>query len=151
MPTRFPTGRWHRYRGLNHRSILVRIPSGGGCWERKGPYLDQVGSYMIRWTFLSGLLILLAATAAEAQSDPSAERGRAFAQIACGRCHAIGPTGDSPLSEAPPFRVLHQRYPVEHIQESLAEGIKTGHPMPEFQLDTDEIRDFLAYLKSLEH
>jgi hypothetical protein len=47
--------------------------------------------------------------------------------------------------------VLHHRYPIEDIQESLAEGIKTGHPMPEFQLDSAEIVDLLAYLKSLEH
>ena len=119
--------------------------------ERTGPYLDQVGSYMLRWTFLPCVVLLLTAMAAEAQSDRSAERGRAFAQIACSRCHAIAPTGDSPVAEAPPFRVLHHRYPIEDIQESLAEGIKTGHPMPEFQLDSAEIVDLLAYLKSLEH
>jgi hypothetical protein len=43
-----------------------------------------------------------------------------------------------------------RRYPVEDIEESFAEEIKTGHPMPEFQLDSAEIRDLLAYLKSLE-
>jgi cytochrome c len=102
-------------------------------------------------TFLPLLLLLTMPAAAYAQADRAAERGRAFAQIACSRCHAIGPTGDSPLAEAPPFRVLHQRYPVEDIEESLAEGIKTGHPMPEFQLDSAEIQDLLAYLKSLEH
>ena len=116
----------------------------------QGRNLDQVGSYMLGWMLLPCLLLLLTATAAEAQSDLAAERGRAFAQIACARCHAIGPAGDSPIAEAPPFRVLHHRYPVEDIQESLAEGMKTGHPMPEFQLDSDEIRDLLAYLKSLE-
>lgn len=93
---------------------------------------------------------LMIATNADAQSDRAAERGRAFAQIVCARCHAIGPTGDSQVAEAPPFRVLHRRYPIEQIQEALAEGIKTGHPMPEFQLDTAEIGDLLAYLKSLE-
>jgi mono/diheme cytochrome c family protein len=106
---------------------------------------------MTKWTFFPPMLLLLMTTIAEAQSDRAAERGRAFAQIACSRCHAIGPTGDSPLAEAPPFRVLHQRYPIEDIEESLAEGIKTGHPMPEFQLDNTEITDLLAYLKSLEH
>ena len=109
-----------------------------------------MGSYMIKSTFLPFLLVLMMTATAQAQSDRAAERGRAFAQIACARCHAVGPNGDSPLAEAPPFRVLHYRYPVEDIQESLAEGMKTGHPMPEFQLDSDEIRDLLAYLKSLE-
>ena len=38
--------------------------------------------------------------------------------------------------EAPPLRNLHERYPVEDLEESLAEAIRTGHPaMPEFALD----------------
>ena len=50
-------------------------------------------------------------------------------------CHSIGRTGDSPLDLAPPFRTLHKRYPIDDLQESLAEGIVTGHPtMPQFQL-----------------
>ena len=53
--------------------------------------------------------------------------------------------------EAPPFRTLHQRYPVETLGEALAEGIETGHPaMPEFTLDPDRIHDLLSYLKTLE-
>ena len=52
---------------------------------------------------------------------------------------------------APPFRTLHERYPVESLQESLAEGIVTGHPsMPEFRLDPGQVADVIAYLKSLE-
>jgi hypothetical protein len=44
--------------------------------------------------------------------------------------------GDSPLSKVPPFCTLHQRYPVEDLAESLADGIRTAHPaMPEFELD----------------
>ena len=66
-------------------------------------------------------------------------------------CHSIGRTGDSPLGIAPPFRTLHKRYPIDDLEESLAEGIVTGHPtMPQFQLDTAQIGDFLAYLKTLE-
>jgi uncharacterized protein (DUF433 family) len=57
----------------------------------------------------------------------------------------------SPLKIAPPFRTLHKRYPVETLAEALAEGLSTGHPtMPEFQLETDQINDFISYLKSLE-
>jgi hypothetical protein len=55
------------------------------------------------------------------------------------------------LSIAPPFRDLHRRYPVESLEESLAEGIVTGHPaMPEFQLPSDQIGDFVNFLKTLE-
>lgn len=69
----------------------------------------------------------------------------------CAKCHAIGKSGDSPLPIAPPFRTLHERYPVESLAESLAEGITTGHPtMPEFTLEPDQIENFIAYLKTLE-
>jgi cytochrome c len=94
--------------------------------------------------------VLLTSTTIQAQ-DSAVQHGRAFAQTNCARCHAIGPEGDSPLPKAPPFRTLHQRYPIEDLAESLAEGIRTGHPaMPEFQLDENQIRDLIAYLKSLE-
>jgi cytochrome c len=94
-------------------------------------------------------LLILTAHQSYAQ-DPQVERGRAFAQSNCASCHAIGTSGDSRLPEAPPFRTLHERYPVEDLAESLAEGIKTSHPMPEFQLDGAQVDDLIAYLKSLE-
>ena len=98
----------------------------------------------------AGAFLLLSATAGADQ--PATERGRQFAESNCGRCHATGRAGDSALPKAPPFRALHQRYPVEDLAEALAEGIRTAHrEMPEFELDQDQIDDFLAYLKSLEH
>ena len=69
----------------------------------------------------------------------------------CAQCHTIDPIGPSSLSVAPPFRDLHERYPVETLEEALAEGIRTGHPsMPEFRLEPDQIGDLIAFLKSLE-
>lgn len=79
------------------------------------------------------------------------EQGRRLARIHCARCHAIDKVSPSPLTIAPPFRTLHERYPVETLQEALAEGIVTGHPaMPEFRFKPDQINDFLTFLKSLE-
>ena len=58
----------------------------------------------------------------------------------CARCHAIDKVSPSPLPIAPPFRSLNERYPVENLAESLAEGIVTGHPtMPEFRLELDQV------------
>ncbi len=69
----------------------------------------------------------------------------------CARCHSIDKVSPSPLVIAPPLRTLHERYPVESLEESLAEGTITGHPtMPEFQLDPGQVADVIAYLKSLE-
>jgi cytochrome c len=84
-------------------------------------------------------------------SAANVAQGRRLAQANCARCHSIDKVGRSPLSIAPPFRALHERYPVEDLEEPLAEGIMTGHPsMPEFRFEPDQIADFIAFLKTLE-
>ncbi|CAN5328380.1 hypothetical protein BH10PSE9_BH10PSE9_04170 [soil metagenome] len=94
---------------------------------------------------------LLAVAGGALALEPNEQRGFTFVQANCARCHAIGPTGASPLPAAPPFRTLHERYPVEDLAESFAEGIVTGHPtMPEFRLDSGQIGDLIGYLKTLE-
>ena len=98
---------------------------------------------------LPPLAAALVASAHEA--TPSPANGRAIAQGYCAGCHAVGATGASPRAAAPPFRDLHRLYPVESLQESLAEGILAGHPdMPQVVLVPGEIENFIAYLKSLE-
>ena len=93
---------------------------------------------------------VLGATHAGAQT-PAAQRGLVFVRTHCAQCHAIDKVSPSPLRDAPPFRTLHQRYPVENLQEALAEGIVTGHPsMPEFQLDLGQVADVIAFFKTLE-
>ena len=62
----------------------------------------------------------------------------------------VGTSGDSPRSEAPPFRTLSQRYPVAQLAEALAEGIVTGHnDMPQFVFAPDEIEAIIAYLDAI--
>ncbi len=79
------------------------------------------------------------------------DMGHSFVVENCARCHAVEDQGNSPLAEAPPFRNLHKKYPVESLSEALAEGIVTGHSdMPEFVLTPDEIGEVIAYLESLE-
>lgn len=56
-----------------------------------------------------------------------------------------------PASDRAAVADTPERYPVETLQEALAEGIVTGHPtMPEFRFEPDQINDFLTFLKSLE-
>jgi cytochrome c len=105
---------------------------------------------MTRYYLLRFAVATILITPAFAAS-PAEQRGRAFALNNCAKCHSIDRVTRSPLKIAPPFRTLHERYPIETLAEALAEGIVTGHPtMPEFQLDPDQINDFLAYLKTLE-
>jgi mono/diheme cytochrome c family protein len=97
------------------------------------------------------LAFTLATTSAASALTPAEQRGKNFVLTNCSRCHAIDKVSESPLKIAPPFRDLHRKYPIETLQESLAEGIYTGHPtMPVFRLEPDQINDVLSYLKSLE-
>lgn len=111
----------------------------------------------------TGLLIALAGVLAAGCAAPpwspaispaplsAAERGRVLAESRCASCHAVGRAGASPMAEAPPFRSLHERYPVETLQEALAEGLTTAHPaMPEVELEPEQIRGLIAYLESLD-
>jgi mono/diheme cytochrome c family protein len=99
------------------------------------------------WT----LLLLVASSAMHRVQAANIEQGRRLAQLYCAGCHAIDKVSPSPLRIAPPFRTLHERYPVEMLEEALGEGISTGHPsMPQFQFEPDQIGDFIKFLKSLE-
>ena len=83
--------------------------------------------------------------------EPAAQRGLTIARTYCMRCHSIDRVSPSPLAIAPPFRTLHKKYSVKHLEEAMAQGISTGHPtMPEFRFERDQISDFIAFLKTLE-
>jgi cytochrome c len=101
----------------------------------------------------SGVVVALSAliAAIPCNAAPNVPAGKAFAQANCSHCHSIDKFTPSSLAIAPPFRTLHERYPVESLEEALSEGITTGHPsMPEFKLDPGQVGDFVAFLKSLE-
>jgi cytochrome c len=105
---------------------------------------------MMRPLTLVCLVLACASSAAMAQFG-RVQRGFTFAQTNCSQCHAIGRVGESPIPEAPPFRTLHTRYPVEDLAEAFAEGITTGHPsMPQFQLDPAQSNDLIACLDSIQ-
>ncbi len=78
--------------------------------------------------------------------------GERLAQELCSRCHATGIEGESPVPDAPPFRTFASRWPLEYLEEALAEGIMVGHPdyeMPVFQFDVEQIADLTAYLEEV--
>jgi mono/diheme cytochrome c family protein len=105
---------------------------------------------MLRNTLSYGLIGLLLMSPALAATNAE-QRGKAYARANCARCHAIDRRSDSPLKIAPPFRTLHQRYPINSLEEALAEGIYTGHAdMPAFELEPEQIHDLLSYLKTLQ-
>ena len=84
--------------------------------------------------------------------SPAEQRGLTLVSNNCARCHAVDKASESPLKIASPFRTLHLRYPIQNLQEPLAEGIVTGHPtMPEFSFDPGQVGDIISYLKTLGH
>ncbi|MEZ5670446.1 MAG: cytochrome c [Alphaproteobacteria bacterium] len=88
---------------------------------------------------------------AVAADDTDTAAGAAFVEANCAVCHAVDREGASPHRDAPAFRTLSQRYPVESLAEALAEGILVGHPdMPEFALEPDQIDGVIAYLQSIQ-
>lgn len=104
--------------------------------------------------YSAALLLIIAGSPGTADAEatlPAAQRGLVFVRTHCAQCHAIDKLSPSPLAAAPPFRTLHRKYPVENLQEALAEGIVTGHPsMPEFRLDLGQVNDVITFFKTLE-
>jgi cytochrome c len=98
---------------------------------------------------LAAILAMASIGQAAAAADP--KRGESLLTRDCGRCHAVGRTGASADKDAPPFRTLGKRYPVESLEEALGEGTMTGHPdMPEFKYDADDVDGIIAHLKSIQ-
>ena len=102
-----------------------------------------------------GFCLAFAATAASAQDSARnaalLKRGEALLAKDCARCHATTRTDDSRHPQAPLFRTLGKRYPIESLEEALGEGIISGHPdMPEFTFASDDVGAIIAYLKSIQ-
>jgi mono/diheme cytochrome c family protein len=100
-------------------------------------------------SLVAAAAILVAFASAAAAQD--LKRGETLLARECGRCHAVGRAGNSPDKDAPAFRTLAKRYPIESLEEALGEGIMSGHPdMPEFKFDADDVGAIIAYLKSIQ-
>jgi len=96
---------------------------------------------------LAALSTVVLAASGHAQDDPAA--GYAIVSENCAGCHAIEVEGDSPDPDAPPFRTFKSKWPLEYLEEALAEGIVVGHEgmeMPEFVFEPVQISDIIAYL-----
>jgi cytochrome c len=100
---------------------------------------------------ITGLYLVIAVSAACAQDAAVLKRGEALLAKECSRCHATARTDQSRHPQAPLFRTLGKRYPIESLEEALAEGIISGHPdMPEFTFESDDVGAIIAYLKSIQ-
>jgi len=96
------------------------------------------------------LLLTFSSSAYAGSSDIA--QGEALVRTNCSQCHAVSLTDRSPQPNAPAFRTLYQRYPIDDLAKVLAEGMSRGHPdMPKFGASPDQIDAIIAYIKSLQH
>jgi mono/diheme cytochrome c family protein len=99
----------------------------------------------------AGLVFGFLAFPAFAVDKDLTAKGEVLVKENCSRCHAVGKEGTSPHPEAPPFRTLSSRYPIEDLAESLAEGIVSGHPdMPIFVFSAHDVEAIIDYLQSIQ-
>ena len=107
----------------------------------------------LRSALIAGLacLSLCFVLPAEAAEKSLIDKGEVLVRKNCSPCHAIGKEGDSPHKEAPPFRTLSAKYPIDDLAESLAEGIVSGHPdMPIFVFSPRDVEAIIQYMQSIQ-
>ncbi len=117
-------------------------------WQEPMPTMTQtkIGLALAATIFAFALPV----TSPQAQDKNLAAEGKLLAEQYCARCHAIDTSDESKLAEAPPFRTFAAKWPVETLEEALAEGIVTGHPdMPVFQFEPDQIAALLEHLTAI--
>ncbi|MBX2831246.1 MAG: cytochrome c [Rhodospirillales bacterium] len=82
-------------------------------------------------------------------------RGQSIAEQTCLKCHtkfAGDPLPDPTVTSAPALASFGQRWPLENLEEALAEGITVSHDnmtMPEFSFTPESIADLLSYMETL--
>lgn len=99
---------------------------------------------------VAACIFMAAAAPIEAAENDRAAVGFDLAQKHCSRCHAVGMEGESPHKDAPAFRSFAEKWPLENLEEALAEGIVTGHPdMPAFVFEPPEIDALIEHLHTM--
>ena len=107
-------------------------------WEVTEPQAEELAAF-----------VLSLGSGAKLASDPETQ-GFNLLRANCARCHAIDQASLSPEAKAPPFRDVVKRYEPQALEESLAEGIVTGHEqMPQFAFEPEEVSAIVAYLATL--
>jgi cytochrome c len=103
---------------------------------------------MVQRFALAMVLLFLAAWPAAAET--LVDTGKRLVGINCTRCHATGPTGDSPFRPAPPFREVAKNYTAEELTDGFMEGLAVRHPaMPEWHMTLPQAEAITAYIMSL--
>jgi mono/diheme cytochrome c family protein len=97
------------------------------------------------------LALLLAASPALAQDEAAKiAEGKRLSEINCIRCHNIEAEGESPLTDAPPFREIAKNYDMMELVDGFMEGLAVRHPlMPDWEVTEPQAEDLAAFVISL--
>jgi cytochrome c len=100
---------------------------------------------------LSLFALLLAAAPALAQDEAAqVAEGKRLAEINCARCHNIEAEGESPLTDAPPFREIATNYDKMELVDGFMEGLAVRHPlMPDWEVTEPQAEELAAFVLSL--
>jgi cytochrome c len=103
-------------------------------------------------TLWLAIVLIGAGSQASHALDREQQHGKELLQSMCGRCHATGMTGKSPLADAPPFRTFGDDKLYDNdFAERLQNGLSTIHPaMPTFQFSRADAEAAVNYLKSIQ-
>jgi mono/diheme cytochrome c family protein len=95
------------------------------------------------------LILIAAATAAQAQERGDASKGLSYARRVCVECHAVLPKETiSPNAKAPTFKAVANTPGM--TATALAAWFRTSHPtMPNLILDPEDMDDVIAYILTL--
>ena len=99
---------------------------------------------------LAAVALLGAAGGAQAL-DAEQRRVKGMLEEMCGRCHAVGTTGQSPNPLAPAFRTFGEKLYDTDMVQRLQDGLTTIHPeMPTFRFNHHDAAAAVNYLRSIQ-
>jgi mono/diheme cytochrome c family protein len=97
-----------------------------------------------------GLVLCWCGVSDAATTSQLRSRGKALLQENCGRCHAVGAVGASPLKAATPMRQVYAKFAPRELQAELREGMVSRHrEMPQIDFADEDVDAILAYLYAL--
>lgn len=104
---------------------------------------------MKREMVLGAAMLLVSYSAAKAQ-DADIAAGAAYAEEVCAACHAVLANENmSPLPQAPTFQSVADTPGMTEM--ALTVWMQSSHPtMPNIILKSDELRNVVAYIRSLD-
>jgi cytochrome c len=93
---------------------------------------------------------LLAGPALAEDKAAAIAAGKRLSEINCARCHNIEAEGQSPLTDAPPFREIAKNYDRYELIDGFMEGLAVRHPlMPDWEVTEPQAEELTEFVLSL--